>query len=95
MDPHEPSLTLNWDRPSNIWNAREVVAYDVHFKSSKADEYEERIESCHTTGITFTRELGLVPLSTYDFRVRARSEDGVGEWGKVSSLFGKVYFWPV
>ena len=90
VDPHEPSMALSWERPSNIWNATEVVAYEVYFKSSEADEYEERVESCYTTGITFTRELGLVPLTSYDFQVRARSEDGVGEWRKMSAYFGKV-----
>lgn len=89
VDPHEPSLALTWERPSNIWNAREVVAYEVHFKTSGADEYEERVESCYTTGITFTRELGLVPLTSYEFQVRARSEDGAGEWRKVSAYFGE------
>jgi len=67
-----------------------VVAYEVHFKSSGADEYEERVESCYTTGITFTRELGLVPLTSYEFQVRAKSEDGAGEWRKVSAYFGEV-----
>ena len=90
IDPHEPSLALTWERPSNIWNATELVAYEVHFKSAEADKYKERIESYYTNGITFTREFGLVPLTSYDFQVRARSENGVGEWRKVIAYFGKI-----
>ena len=90
MDPHKPSLTLNWRRPDNIWDAEEMVAYDIHYKSSETDEYEEMSEGCYATGFTFTRQSGLVPLTTYEFKVRARSEDGEGEWSTVSTIFGKI-----
>ena len=90
MDSHEPSLTLNWKRPDNIWDAEEMVAYDIHFKSSETDEYEEMSEDCYATGVTFTRQSGLVPLTTYNFKVRARSEDGEGEWSTLSTIFGKI-----
>ena len=90
MNPHEPSLTLSWEKPDNIWNAKEMVAYDIHFKSSEMDEYEEMSEDCYATAFTFTRRSGLVPLTTYEFKIRARSEDGEGEWRTVSTIFGKM-----
>ena len=63
VDPHEPSLTLSWEKPDNIWDAKEMVAYDIHFNSSEMNEYEEMREDCYATAFTFTRESGLVPLT--------------------------------
>ena len=43
-----------------------------------------------TTSILLTRESDLIPLTTYDFKVRARSQDGAAEWRTVSAYFGKL-----
>jgi len=88
VDLHQPSLTLSWEKPNNIWNAREVAAYEIHFKSSDADRYEERIEGCYTINVCFTRENGLEPLSTYVFKVRAKNQNGEGEWKTLSAYVG-------
>ena len=42
-----------------------------------------------TTSILLTRESGLIPLTTCDFKVRARSQDGATKWRTVSTCFGK------
>ena len=88
VDLHQPSLTLSWEKPNNIWNAREVAAYEIHFKSSDADRYEERIEGCYTINVCFTRENGLEPLSTYVFKVRAKNQSGDGDWKTLSAHVG-------
>ena len=88
VDLHQPSLTLSWEKPSNVWNAREVAAYEIHFKSSKSNRFEERIEGCYTINVSFNREMGLEPLDTYVFKVRAKNQSGEGEWKTVSSYVG-------
>jgi len=88
VDLHQPSLTLSWEKPDNICNAREVAAYEIHFKSSESDQYEERIEGCYTINVCFTRENGLEPLSTYVFKVRAKNQSGDGEWKTLSAYVG-------
>ena len=95
VDLHQPSLTLSWEKPDNICNAREVAAYEIHFKSSESDQYEARIEGCYTINVSFTREMGLEPLNTYVFKVRAKNQDGEGEWRTVSVDVGGTLLLPL
>jgi len=95
VDLHQPSLTLSWEKPDNICNAREVAAYEIHFTSSESDKYEERIEGCYTINVSFTREMGLEPLNTYVFKVRAKNQDGEGEWRTVSVDVGGTLLLPL
>jgi len=95
LDTNIPSLTLNWDIPSNVETAEEVTAYDICFRPAgswwrswwRKDHYKMTVDS-PATSILITRENGLNPLTTYEFEVRARNDHGVGEWNKGFKYIG-------
>ena len=91
LDTSGPSLTLNWDRPSNTQTAEDVRAYIIRFRPSgcvREDAYYEMTVSAPVTNILLTREDGLKPLTGYDFEVRAQNGDNNGEWSTVSQYIG-------
>jgi len=92
LDTNIPTLTLNWDKPSNVKTAEEVTAYDIRFRPAgswwRKGYHTMTVDSSATT-VPLTRENGLNPLTTYDFEVRARNAGlHEGEWNKVSKYIG-------
>jgi len=91
LDTNAPSLTLHWDKPSNVKAAEEVTAYDIRFRpagSSRSKDYRNMTVDSPATSVLLTRENGLNPLTTYDFEVRAQNDYCEGEWSKVSKYIG-------
>ena len=89
MDTHNPSVTLNWDPPANAAHAGYVTKYEVHFQNHDSGFHGEEFVNGSTTTTVITRESGLRPLSTFTFKVRAYSGDGVSqEWKTVSTFVG-------
>ena len=91
-DTNTPSLTLTWDKPSNVQAAEDVTAYDIHFRPAGIwwiqdyiYTYDERTVDSPATSVLLT---GLNPLTTYDFEVRARNAGQDGEWNKFSEYIG-------
>ena len=85
------SLTLNWDKPSNVKTAEEVTAYDIRFRPAGRwwiQGYHKMIMDSSATSVVLTRENGLNPLTTYEFEVRTRNDHCEGEWSKVSKYIG-------
>ena len=85
------SLTLNWDKPSNVKTAEEVTAYDIHFRPAGRwwiQGYHKMTVDSSATSVVLTRENGLNPLTMYEFEVRARNDHCEGEWSKVSKYIG-------
>ena len=79
------SATLYWDPPGdgNVC----TTSYDVRFKlSDNSDTYNSR--NIDSTSIHLTQTCGLKPLMKYDFEVRARSNDEVGEYTLVVAFIG-------
>ena len=76
--------------PTNTSDAGNVTTYHIRFKQDGKEwcESEEMTVDGSTTSVVLTRESGLVPLTTYDFAVRAQSGEDVGEWETVSAYFG-------
>ena len=86
-----PSLTLNWDKPSNVKTAEEVTTYDIRFRPAGSwwiQGYRKRTVNSPATSVHLTRENGLNPLTKYEFEVRARNDHCEGEWSKVSIYIG-------
>ena len=89
-----PSLTLHWDKPSNVKTAEEVTAYDIRFKPAGSwwrKDYHKMTVYSPATSIYLTRENGLNPRIRYEFEVRARNNHCEGEWSKVSIGMFIVY----
>ena len=96
MDTNIPSLTLTWDKPSNVKAAKDVTAYDIRFRPAGSwwrKDYHKMTVDSPATSVLLTRENGLNPLTTYDFEVRARNTGhNEGEWRKVSEYIGMYEF---
>ena len=96
LDTNTPSLTLHWDKPSNVKTAEDVTAYDIRFRpagSSRSKDYHKMTVDSQATSVLLTRENGLNPLTAYDFEVRARNaEHHEGQWSKVSKYIGMHMF---
>ena len=91
LDTNIPSLTLNWDKPSNVKTAEEVTAYDIRFKPAGSwwrKDYHKMTVYSPATSIYLTRENGLNPRIRYEFEVRAQNDHSEGEWNKVSKYIG-------
>jgi len=89
LDTNIPSLTLNWDKPSNVKTAEEVKTYDIHFRPAGSSLRKTQVTvDSPATCVHLTRENGLNPLTTYEFEVRARNDHCEGEWSKVSIYIG-------
>ena len=79
----ELSVTLQWDVPRES-REDEITAYDICFRPRDEEVYsnETSVDGAFKT-ITLTSTSGIVPLTTYEFGVRARISDAVGNWKTV------------
>ena len=79
----ELSVTLRWGVPKEN-REDEITAYDIRFRPKDADGYinETSVHGAYKT-ITLTSTSGIAPLTTYEFEVRARCGDSVGNWTTV------------
>ena len=100
VNPSEPSVTLSWDPPVNSQYKGDILLYDIRFKvSGRCDGLDDsddgssvipyQTEDGSTTSFVVTRELGLIPLTTATFKVRAVNADETGNWTTVSTHVGK------
>ena len=92
LDRSKPSLTLNWEPPTNIdlSNPAELTQYEISFKSTKEQEHSiQMIVSSPSTTVTLTRRSGLILDSVCQFSVRAKNcYDQTGEWVSKTMLIG-------
>jgi len=92
-DPHTPSVTLNWRRPSNATKCGNVVGYEVCFKSEDKHFFKVMpLQDASSTVVCLTRDDGLVPLKSHIFKVRACNSDHNGEWSFAREFVGKVLY---
>ena len=92
MNPSDPSLELTWDPPANASGSGDVTTYHICFKLEGKESYDEMTVDGSTTSVVLTRNSGLVPQITYDLGVRAQSADDMGEWERLSTYIGIVYY---
>ena len=86
-DTNAATLTLNWDKPSNVKTAEDVTAYDIRFRPARSlwkKGYHKMTVDSSATSVVLTRENGLKPLTMYDYKIRARNDHCKGEWSNVS-----------
>ena len=92
MDTHKPSVMLKWDPPDN---AGDVQTYDIRYRPYKSwwiAPYHRTTVNTPATQVFLTRENGLKLFVTYDFEVRARNADHVGQWIRVSKYTGMYLY---
>ena len=87
VDAHEPSVTLKWDPPANAGYPGDVTQYRVCFWSKERHCYSETFVRGSTTSTDITRSLGLRPLTTSTFEVRACSGHDISRECKTVSRF--------
>jgi len=93
LDPDIPTLTLHWDKPRNMTADGDITCYDIRFKPcGREGSYSEETVVAPATSILLTRELGLRPLTKYNFDVRAQSVSGEGRWSRLSEYIGMCLF---
>ena len=85
VDPHKPSVTLNWDPPANA--AGYVTKYEICFQDNNSGFHGEKVVNGSTTTTVITRESGLRPLTTFTFGVRAYSGDKKGREWRTGPIF--------
>ena len=92
LDTNVPTLTLNWDKPSNMTTDGDVVSYHIHFKptgSGWEGNYCTKNVIPPSTSILLTRESGLKPMTKYDFEIWAQSSHHKGKRTKHSKYISK------
>ena len=82
-DTNKPSVTLKWDPPAN---AEDVTMYDICYRQS--NNWQLTNVKAPASSVLLTSKDGLIPRVTYDFEVRARNAECVGEWSGVSKHTG-------
>ena len=82
-DTHKASVTLKWDPPAN---AEDVTVYDICYRQS--NNWQLTTVNVPASSVLLTLKDGLIPRVTYDFEVRARNAECVGEWSGVSKHTG-------
>jgi len=94
IDPHKPSVTLNWDPPANA-GYMEVTKYHICFwdKAQNQNHYREKIARGFTLNpsVVITRDSGIRALTYSTFEVRAYSGDDVSQECKTISTFIGMY----
>ena len=89
LDRSKPSLTLNWEPPTNIdlSNPAELTQYEI---STKEQEHSiQTFVSSPSTTITLTRRSGLKLDSVCQISVRAKNcYDQTGKWVSKKILIG-------
>jgi len=89
LDPDIPTLTLHWDKPTNMNTDGDVKSYDIRFKPcGREGNYCKETVVSPATNIILTRESGLKPMTKYKFEVRARSTSQEGKWSELSEYIG-------
>ena len=74
------SLAVSWEPPSNTGPA--INDYDVQYRNAGQASWSNAVFDGSSTSTTLT---GLTSGVTYDVRVRASNEEGVGEWSDPAS----------
>ena len=92
LNPNEPSVTLNWDPPTNTINTWDVTSYDVRFKSSNRQHYDHKMVNGAVTSVHLTLDDGLEPLTRCVFEVRAKNFEQEGECNPVAAFIGKLHY---
>ena len=93
VDAHKPSVTLNWDPPANAGYPGCITKYQIQFWDKEKGCYNERpltVDGSRTS-IVITREIGLRPLTTTTFEVRAYGGDDVSRETRTAPLILGVY----
>ena len=89
VDTNKPSVTLNWDRPTNARCAGDVTKYEVHFWEEEEGRHSEKFVNGSATTAVITWQSGIRALATFTFRVRAYCGDDVSQkWETVSAFVG-------
>lgn len=91
LDRDKPSLTMSWERPSNVDVNRpdELKKYEISFKAEGQRTYTSHTVPGSSTTLTLTRKSGLVLDPVSQFSVRALNRDQqAGEWITVTQLIG-------
>ena len=90
VDSHKPAVTLKWGPPANAGHAGDVTDYQIHCLDKEKVCYNDFFVDGSITTTVITRELGLRPLTTSTFEVRACSGiDESEEWRTVSTFVGR------
>ena len=79
------SITLMWDRLSCVDRNGEITGYRILYGTTTPLDQTEMITGTSSSDRTFTAS-GLVPLTTYMFRIAAVNSDGVGPYSDVESI---------
>lgn len=91
LDRDKPSLTMSWERPSNVDVNRpdELTQYEIFFKPEGQQMFTSHTVPGSSTTLTLTRKSGLVLDPVSQFSVRALNRDRqAGEWITVTQLIG-------
>ena len=83
---------LEWDPPDNVGD---VQTYDIRYRPSKSwwiTPYQRTAVDTPATQVILKREDGLKLFVRYDFEVRARNADYVGQWIRVSKYMGMYLY---
>ena len=91
LDRDKPSLTMSWERPSNVDVNRpdELTQYEIFFKPEGQQTFTSHTVPGSSTTLTLTRKSGLVLDPVSQFSVRALNRDRqAGEWITVTQLIG-------
>ena len=79
------SITVMWDRLSCVDRNGEITGYRILYGTTTPLDQTEMITGTAASDRTFTAS-GLVPLTTYMFRIAAVNSDGVGPYSDPESL---------
>ena len=79
------SITLMWDRLSCVDRNGEITGYRILYGTTTPLDQTEMITGTSSSDRTFTAS-GLVPLTTYMFRIAAVNSDGVGPYSDMESI---------
>ena len=91
VDLYKPAVILKWDPPANAGCTGDVTDYQVRFGDKEKGCYNEFFVDGSITTTVITRELGLRPLTTSTFQVRAYSGiDESQEWTTMSTFVGRL-----
>ena len=74
-------VTVSWTAPESV--VFEIDDYDVQYRASGSSRYADRAHDGLATEATVT---GLAEFTEYEFRVRAESEAGEGDWSSPASV---------
>jgi len=88
------SVTLQWDVPREN-KEDEITVYDNRFRPNDGDGYSNETSVSEDHKLTLTSASGIVPQTTYEFRVRARTRDALWEIGKQLLIRQKLSYYTL